>query len=105
MTLFAFMRFCDDFGIFPHIADFQTMQWMYDTAEGVTPFNLPQVAAMDDTASKRCNSGSSHTSSTMKASDSTRFNARARGGLRRKRNSTCGPYDEKELVYGKLISR
>lgn len=33
MTLPAFLRFCDDFGLFPTKVDFQTAQWLYSTAE------------------------------------------------------------------------
>lgn len=34
MTLKAFLRFCSDFGLFPQIVDFQTLQWLYSMAEG-----------------------------------------------------------------------
>lgn len=32
MTLAAFLRFCDDFGLFPTKVDFQTAQWLYNSA-------------------------------------------------------------------------
>lgn len=34
MSLLAFLRVCDDFGLFPAIVDFQTIQWLYSSAEG-----------------------------------------------------------------------
>lgn len=34
MTLMAFLRFCNDFDLFPDMVDFQTVQWLYNTAEG-----------------------------------------------------------------------
>jgi Ca2+-binding EF-hand superfamily protein len=34
MTLNAFLRFCGDFGLFPEYANFQTIQWLYYTAQG-----------------------------------------------------------------------
>jgi len=33
MTVTAFLRFCSDFGLFPRMVDFQTVQWLYDTAD------------------------------------------------------------------------
>eukprot|EP00927_Polykrikos_kofoidii_P049584 TRINITY_DN43629_c0_g1_i1.p1 TRINITY_DN43629_c0_g1~~TRINITY_DN43629_c0_g1_i1.p1 ORF type:complete len:1256 (-),score=208.80 TRINITY_DN43629_c0_g1_i1:64-3732(-) len=33
MTLVAFLRFCGDFGLFPDRVDFQTIQWVYNSAE------------------------------------------------------------------------
>merc|ERR1719456_2251223 len=36
MTLTAFLHFCGDFGLFPSQVDFQTVQWLYNTAEGCT---------------------------------------------------------------------
>jgi len=32
MTLSALLRFCDDFGLFPTRVDFQTIQWLYNSA-------------------------------------------------------------------------
>eukprot|EP00929_Paragymnodinium_shiwhaense_P113665 TRINITY_DN8195_c1_g1_i1.p1 TRINITY_DN8195_c1_g1~~TRINITY_DN8195_c1_g1_i1.p1 ORF type:complete len:1369 (-),score=320.86 TRINITY_DN8195_c1_g1_i1:139-4245(-) len=34
MSLGAFLRFCGDLGIFPSKVDFQTAQWLYNTASG-----------------------------------------------------------------------
>mmetsp|Transcript_1517 Transcript_1517/g.2697 ORF Transcript_1517/g.2697 Transcript_1517/m.2697 type:complete len:1127 (+) Transcript_1517:24-3404(+) len=33
MSLTGFLRFCDDFGLFPTKVDFQTAQWLYNNAE------------------------------------------------------------------------
>jgi len=34
MSLIGFLRVCDEFGLFPAIADFKTIQWLYESAEG-----------------------------------------------------------------------
>eukprot|EP00747_Dinoflagellata_sp_TGD_P209554 gnl/TRDRNA2_/TRDRNA2_82935_c0_seq2.p1 gnl/TRDRNA2_/TRDRNA2_82935_c0~~gnl/TRDRNA2_/TRDRNA2_82935_c0_seq2.p1 ORF type:complete len:1146 (-),score=237.64 gnl/TRDRNA2_/TRDRNA2_82935_c0_seq2:42-3365(-) len=45
MSLNAFIRFCNDFGLFPSLVDFQTIQWFYDTAQGCLELPAPVIEA------------------------------------------------------------
>jgi len=45
MSLTAFLRFCNDFALFPGMVDFQTVQWLYNTAEGCSEFAPPAPPA------------------------------------------------------------
>ncbi|CAE8588783.1 unnamed protein product, partial [Polarella glacialis] len=39
MTLSALLRFCGDFGLFPHRVDYQTIHWIYTNAESAAHTN------------------------------------------------------------------
>jgi len=96
MSLVGFLRVCADFGLFPAIADYQTVQWVYDSAEGwlyvssLTP-EVSSSSKQQPTLSRKTITGGTATSTTLRST--------------KKRKVRGEPARDGFLFYGKWVSR